>query len=183
MITTRITVKPHLREYVIAKFCNFDGHAPVHFPSHADIYHLVWDWLVRRPVNAQVDAGNLEIVLPRRDAGKHPMYYNYLSPAAQKAIERKIEQLMWAEFHEFVDARMQSRDVTCIEAISDFIGHYAINSLTEDAFRKNYYRWRLKIRSSKTARRSAENEKNLCRQTARFVPKSAAGAGFAVEYA
>jgi hypothetical protein len=86
MITTRITVKPHIVEYVRGKYAGGDGTKPVHFPSHLDIYLLIWDCLLKRPAGCGRDAGNLEIVLPARYGAKPPEYYNYLSQRAQKVI-------------------------------------------------------------------------------------------------
>ena len=75
MITTKIEVPPHLKEYLIGKFCNMQD-SPIRFPDNTDIYHFIYDLLERRPCNV-IDHGNLEIILPERSLGKNPKTYNY----------------------------------------------------------------------------------------------------------
>jgi hypothetical protein len=146
MVTTRISIKPHLKEYLIGKFSGFDVKKPVHFPRQTDIYLLIWDLMNKRPVNCPVDEGNLDIVLPERYGAKHPEYYNFLSRRSQKLIEQKIELMMWAEFREYMEIQKHEHGIPYIDSICQFISRYAIESLSEDAFKKNYYRWRNKVR-------------------------------------
>jgi len=151
MITAKINIKPHLHEYCIAKYAGYDPAVPIQFPPHTDLYVLIWDSLRKRPFDQPVDTGNMPIVLPKRREGKNPRDYNFIPRAGQRDIERKIEQIMWAEFHEYVESNKKFGS-TYIEAISAFIEDYRINSISEDAFKKHYYRWRLKFRPGKNAR-------------------------------
>ncbi|MDR1866126.1 MAG: hypothetical protein LBR08_11220 [Bacteroidales bacterium] len=146
MITTKITVKEHLKEYCIAKFSDFDEGSPVMFPRETDIYLLIWDRLRKRPVDCQIDRGNLEIALPNRREGKNPLYWNYLNRTAQKEVERKIERMMWAELRDAIDSARHRDGIPYIASISAWMDRYGISSISEDALRKNYYRWREKIR-------------------------------------
>ena len=41
MITTKIEVPPHLKEYLIGKFCNMQD-SPIRFPDNTDIYHFIY---------------------------------------------------------------------------------------------------------------------------------------------
>lgn len=59
---------------------------------------------------------------------------------------RKIETMMWAELHEYVDEQKHKYGVNFIISIHSFINKYDIQTLSEDAFLKNYYRWRVKVR-------------------------------------
>lgn len=144
-MTTKITVPSHLKEYIIGKFCNFQD-IPVRFPDSLDIYHIIYDLLEKRPANHPVDKGNLEIALPVRTAGKSPETYNFLGIRSQEIIIRKIETMMWAELHEYVDEQKHKYGVNFIMSIHSFINKYDIQTLSEDAFLKNYYRWRVKVR-------------------------------------
>lgn len=73
MITTKITVEPHLAQYCYAKYSSDpEGSMPVRFADHLDVYHLVYNLLEKRPVNCPRDNGNLEIVLPDRRQGDVP---------------------------------------------------------------------------------------------------------------
>ncbi len=68
-VTTKIQVKDYLKEYIIGKFNNcVDG--PVRFPDALDLYHVIWDLLEKRSVNA-IDTGNLEIILPKQIGRAH----------------------------------------------------------------------------------------------------------------
>ena len=144
MVTTKINIKPHLKEYLVGRWNNFDEKTPVHLPDQLDIYILIWDLLVKRPINCHIDSGNLEIVLPVRYGTKNPEYYNYLGIRSQKKIDKKIELMMWADFREFVESERQ-KGCSIIDAVSLFRSKYGIMSISEDALCKSYYRWRNRI--------------------------------------
>lgn len=146
MMTTKITVPTHIREYLIGKFCNFQD-IPVRFPDSLDIYHVIYDLLEKRPANQPVDRGNLEIFLPVRSTGKSPDIYNYLGVRSQVLIFRKLDIMLWAELHDFADEQKHRYGINFIISIHKFMNKYGISSLSEDAFLKNYYRWRTKVRS------------------------------------
>ncbi len=146
MITTKINIKPHLKEYIIGRYNNFDENSPVRFPDHTDIYMLIWDLLVKRPVNCFVDEGNLEIVLPERYGSKSPEYYNYLGTRSQKRIERKIQMMMWADFREFMEIERYRNGSGIVISVHIFMKKYGITSISEDALVKSYYRWRNRVR-------------------------------------
>ena len=56
MITTKITVEPHLAQYCYAKYSSDpEGSMPVRFADHLDVYHLVYNLLEKRPVNCPRD--------------------------------------------------------------------------------------------------------------------------------
>ncbi len=165
MITTRIEIKPHLAEYAYGKF-SMCQHEPVRFPSSLDIYHTIWDLLQKRPDNAGVDTGNLEIVLPvskkteERDGvykGKDPVSYNYLGERAAKIIQRKLEVMMFAELHDLLDENKHKFGIEYIETVYGFLNKYMINSISEDALIKNYYRWREVLRRKKLRRKYTKN--------------------------
>ncbi|MGL4853166.1 MAG: hypothetical protein ACRC3Z_11080 [Phocaeicola sp.] len=145
-MTTKIQVSPHLLEYITAKYCDFCENSVVRFPDSLDIYHVVYDLLEKRPANSPIDVGNLEIHIPCRSHGKKTHTYNYLSIRAQAIIQRKIEGMMWAELHDHVDTLKHRHGVEYITGIHLFMQKYDITTLSEDAFVKNYYRWRAKIR-------------------------------------
>jgi len=146
MVSTRINIKSHLCEYISGKYNNF-SEKQVHFPDNLDIYHLIFDLTEKRPAGVPVDSGNLEIVLPDRYGAKHPETYNYLGVRAQKIIERKLEVMFWSELREFIDFENHTKGTPYIESICLFMRKYGIESISEDALQKNYYRWRKKIRN------------------------------------
>ena len=145
MITTKIEVPTHLCEYIRGKYCNLTSD-PVRFPDNLNIYHVIFDLLQKRPSEAPVDRGNLEICLPERSIGKSPVTYNYLGLRSQVIISRKIELMMWAELHEYLDEQKHRYGIKYIDGVQFFMRRYGIDSLTEEAFLKHYQRWRAKVR-------------------------------------
>lgn len=141
MITTRIQVPEHLREYMSAK-CECDEGKAIRIPDKLDLYHYIYDLLEKRPADHPIDKGNLEIILPERSVGKRPESYNYLGIRSQRIIAKKIETMMWSEVHDLLDAMKHREGIEYKDAVHLFICKYRIESLTEDAFLKNYYRWR-----------------------------------------
>jgi hypothetical protein len=162
MITSKIHIKPHLAEYCYGKFslCTTD---PVRFPDNYDIYHTIWNLMTKRPVNCPADSGNLEIHLPNRRKqeedriGKDPVVYNYLGLRAAKIIERKVEVMMFSELHDKLDENKHFLGIDYIDTVYEFMKKYQVNSITEDALLKNYYRWREVVRRRKIRRNYKKN--------------------------
>lgn len=144
MITTRINIKTHLAEYMQAKYANADGH--IELPNGDDLYITLYNLTSRRPINAPIDTGNLSIVLPCRREGKHPEFWNYLSQRAARVIESKIELRFWADAHEYIDEQKHRYGIDYQTSIEVFMHRYQITGISEDAIRKNYYRWKSKVR-------------------------------------
>ena len=148
MIPVKITVEPHVAEYIIGKYYDPELGA-VHFPSTLDVYILIYDLLQKRPLNCRIDTGNLEFMLPDRRAGKDPATYNWLSQRSQKRLADKMALMMWAELHELMDENKHLRGVKFIDSAHEFLCKYSIESISEDGLLKNYQRWRDKLRRSK----------------------------------
>lgn len=160
IITTKIQVRSHICEFAIGKFgLNFCN--PITIPDRFDIYHTMWDLLSVRPADHQVDKGNLEIVIPIRKekiiegeklVGKDPQKFNYLSSRSADALDRRLETMMFAELHELLDENKHRNGIEYQETIHIFVNKYQINSISEDALIKNYYRWRRAIRRIRKTR-------------------------------
>lgn len=154
MMTTKIHIEEHICEYAKGKFSD-ECTNPIGIPSHYDLYYTLVDLLAPRPEGKFVDKGNLEIIIPEpreNDIRKNPLKFNYLSNKSTKIIERKIEVMMFAELHDFLDEKKHMEGLFYADSVHMFMTKYSINSLTEDAFLKNYYRYRRKIRRNKTVR-------------------------------
>ena len=143
MISTRITISPYLAEYMIGKFNNFVDE-PLKLDPHSDLYCLIWDLMRKRPANASpVDTGNLSFYLPDRRVGKSPEVYNYLCPDSVILIEQHIKKLFNLELHQLLlDNHSNFRPIQDIQVIHKFMCTYGIDSISEDALVKNFYRWR-----------------------------------------
>lgn len=155
MVTTRIEIKEHLAEYIYGKY-NYCMIGPVSFPSKEDIYHVIYDLLERRPAVCPPDNGNVELVIPERKLGKTPETYNYLGIRSCRIISQKIETSFWAELHDLLDENKHQYGIQYIETVAYFMRKYGIQSISEDALLKNYYRWRDKVRKKSRRRQYAK---------------------------
>lgn len=151
MVTTFITIKPHLAEYAKAVFA-VEGESYIQIPHSHDLYHVLANLMSKRPVNCPVSRGSLEIALPAQSRGKCPKFYNYISEYSQRIIEQKIECLFWAHAHEFVDNRHHQQGEQMKDAMYMFLQKYQIMSISVDAVVKNYYRWRYEVRRKRVKR-------------------------------
>lgn len=170
MITTEINITPFLAEYVLGKYNN-GALEPVTIPQNTDLYHVIWDLMAKRPAGASpVDRGNLSIILPDRRVGKDPQHYNYIAPAGAKIIENKIRSMFNAELHaSLLENDQNGHELDNIDVVHQFICMYCIESISEDALIKNYYRWRENMRKRKARRdykKRLKSEKNYSDQRA-----------------
>lgn len=111
--------------------------------------------MARRPANAPVDTGNLEIALPSRSVGKKPEYYNYLSPRAAMIIEKYIEELLFAEIHHRM-RQNKRKGINYLDTVYFFMSEYGITGISEDAFIKDYYRYRRNQYNRKKTEKTGE---------------------------
>jgi hypothetical protein len=154
--TANINIEPYLAEYARAKFSTHSSDGGIIIPCSSDLYHCIWEHMAIRKKN-QVDVnGNLLIHLPCRRAsdsyaGKNPAYYNYLSTSAASDIEKCLRLMFNFELHRLLleneEFGHQSKN---IDLIVEFRHTYSLDSISEDALLKNYYRYRNRIRSKKT---------------------------------
>ena len=141
MVTTRIYIKPHLKEYLSGKFNQHQDH-PVRFPDNMDIYHQIFNLTEKRPAKCPVDSGNLEIVLPERRSFKRAKTYNYLGARSQREIRRTINEMFWVDFRNYTEKHRYKNGSHYISIAIEFLRVYGISSISEDALIKHYYRWR-----------------------------------------
>lgn len=154
MITTSIYIEPYLAEYIRGKYNN-GCEGSLRIPDHTDLYHMVWALMSRRQKNqSPVDAGNLTFILPERRVGKDPKVYNFLSPASARMIEKEIRRMFNRELHTVMDENdLNGHDLNNLEVVLHFMHSYCIESVSEDALLKNFYRWRENMRKRKVRRK------------------------------
>jgi hypothetical protein len=143
MITAKIQITPYLAEFLVAKMNNFSWQ-PFAIPANTDLYHLVWELMARRPAGLSPnDRGNISIILPHRRLGKDPLYFNYLSPKSQLIINKHIKALFDLELHSALCRNIKNgRPLNDLDVVHQFMCNYAVESVSEDALIKNFYRWR-----------------------------------------
>ncbi len=174
MISTKISILPYLAEYMIGKFNNFVDE-PLKLDPHSDLYCLIWDLMRKRPINASpVDTGNLSFYLPDRRVGKSPEVYNYLCPDSVILIEQHIKNLFNLELHQLLlDNHSNCRPIQDIQVIHKFMCMYGIDSISEDALVKNFYRWREATVKREKRREYARTKKRAEKQTTKVSSLSA----------
>ena len=159
MITTKFQITPYLAEYLVAKMNNY-SFEPFSIPDDTDLYHLIWTLMSRRPAGqSPTDNGNVEIILPNRRMGKDPRYFNYIAPKSHHLIARNVKAMFDLELHDVMNKNLKNgRPLRDIDVVHQFLCDYGIESISEDALIKNYYRWRENFRK-KNARntRSVKN--------------------------
>ena len=141
MVTTKISIKRHLAEWLIAKY--FDqAKGCIVIPDRLDLYHSIWDLMEKRPENCSRDEGNIILGLPDRRIGKDPEFYNYLGKRSVEIIQKRIEIMFFAEFRAMMDENKQKLGWTYLHTTYQFINKYSIEGITPDALYKDFYRWR-----------------------------------------
>ena len=70
MITTTINITPYLAEYLRGKYAS-GSNDPVNIPDNSDLYHVIWNYMSRRPNNMPHSDGNIVLALPNRREGKN----------------------------------------------------------------------------------------------------------------
>lgn len=141
MITLRFNIRPYLAEYISVRY-SWPQRSSVKIPPNTDLYFLMIDLLSRRPPTAGRDVGNIEFQLPHRAYGKRMETYNYLSKRNQKKIDHAIYVMHWSEFHMFCEHQMHVKGESLLMSVLLFKSKYNIESLSQDAYIKNYQRWR-----------------------------------------
>lgn len=159
MVTTFITIKPHLAQYAKIVF-SVEGENYIQIPDKHDLYHVIANLMQKRPHNCPVLTGNVELALPARSRGKDAATYNYLSLRSSEIIDLKIENLFWAHVHEYVDDRVHKFGEQMNIAVFMFMQKYQITEISEDAIVKNYYRWRSSVRRKRVKRIYMMKENN-----------------------
>ena len=161
MITTSINIEPYLAEYLRGKYNNGSEEA-FRIPDNTDLYHTIWTLMAKRQKNqSPVDNGNLAFILPERRIGKDPKVYNFLSPNSVRLIEKEVRRMFNRELHAAMNENdMNGHLLKNLDVVHHFMCSYCIDSISEDALLKNFYRWRENIRKRKTRREYKKRLKN-----------------------
>lgn len=162
-----IRIEPYLAQYIKIKYTSDPVNGGVRIPPSTDLYHCVWENMSRSRADSFTPCdANLFISLPARrtlddQSWKDPAYFNHLSVAAARHIERCIRRLFRYELHRVLMENEESgRKVTTQQMVHDFIIRYRLQDLiTDDALIKNFQRFKQKIHR-KTPRKYEKTKKN-----------------------
>lgn len=161
MIPLPITIEPYLAEYFTAKYGNGESE-PVRISNKTDLYHVIWQVMEKRPADIPPTCrGNLVIMLPERRCGKDPLWYNHIGQRGIALIEKRIRMEFNNDFHEYMDRNQLSGNMSISDAIMMFITKYELKSISEEALKKNYYRWRMSVRPYNKRGYSKKKKKNF----------------------
>ena len=136
MVTTKVKIKPYLREFLVHVY----GEEPVRFPDNSDILVFIHELRVKQPRAIARVEGNMEIVIPFRKHGKDPRQYNYLTPRAQRIIQDKAYTLFTAVMNDYVARKVHVLGLEYRQAIEMFMEEHEIESITYDALKQKNYR-------------------------------------------
>lgn len=153
MITTSITVAPHLAQYAYAIY-SVPGENYIKLPYTEHLYHIVVDAMQSRPRNYTPPTnGNLTIALPYPCENKNPHVHNHISQRSVKLIEKKLNALFRAQLYDFVEEyryKIKKENIGSVFYIRDcvylFMQNFSITEITEDALVKSYQRWKDAVR-------------------------------------
>ena len=107
----------------------------------------------RRPSGAIQKPGNLTLALPHRREGKDPETYNYLSDRALRCVDKAVRREFNQELHALLlDNDQRGHLFDNIDIVLQFINMYGLESISEEALLKNFYRWRENLRKRKARR-------------------------------
>lgn len=145
MVITSIEIKDHLVEYLIHKYAvnNIDC---VSIPDSEDIYFVLNKLRIKKPKECLVNRGNFKFTVPSPRDSRDPEIYNYYSQDAIATIQSRINRTFKAEFHDFMDYRVDECGDTIIEATILFVNMNQITKIEPESLAKDYYRWRNKHR-------------------------------------
>lgn len=136
-ITTRIKLKPYLREFLIAKF----GEEPIRFPENSDLLVFVHEFRTKPPkITVHNSEENTEIVIPYQKQGRDPRTYNYLGKRAQMEFQKKVHTLFCATLNDYVAHKVHVLGLEWQAAIELFTETFQIESITIDGLKQKNYR-------------------------------------------
>lgn len=141
MFTIRFSIRPYLAEYCSLKY-SWPQRSACKIPPSSELHVLFLELLSKRPLTAGRETGNIEFILPNHPSGKRTVTYNYLSQRSQRRIEQYLYVMFWAEFHRFTEYQLHVKGESLLMSVLLFKSKYNIESLSQDAFIKNYQRWR-----------------------------------------
>lgn len=149
--TISINLKPHLREYITMKYSMPIRVDIVELPPSSELYCLLLDKLQRmpKPHSYYMNQGNTTFRLPNRNSGKRLAVYRWLSDESIASIQNWIEVMMWSDFHQFIEQQLHILHQPLNLSIQRWMAMYGITQLSEDAYKKNYQRWRKRGRVNK----------------------------------
>ena len=136
-VTTKIKLKPYLREFLIAKF----GEEPIRFPENSDLLALIHVLRIKPPKRDVVqDDVNTEIVIPYQRLGRDPRTYNYLGKRAQMEFQKRVHTLFCITLNDYVAHKVHVEQFEWQAAIELFAEEYHIESITTDGLKQKNYR-------------------------------------------
>lgn len=133
-------MEPHLKAFLVSVY---KQEPPIFFPKKDKLSDLLQLLLAKPPKDAKYCQGgedHLEVIIPYFE-NLNIMSYHYLSVHNQHVFARRIKQIFWVTFEEFMDECFR-HDIRRNDAIYLFIEKYnlPVDSRIEEMLRKELYR-------------------------------------------
>lgn len=133
-------MEPYLKAFLLS--C-YNQEPPIFLPKRDKLNDMLQLLLAKPPKDhkpAPPDPDQLEVVIPYFE-NLNIMSYHYLSPANQQRFARRVKQIFWVTFEDFMDECFR-HDMRRNDAIYLFIEKYnlPVDSRIEDMLRKEIYR-------------------------------------------
>jgi hypothetical protein len=145
-ITVAIKVKPYLKDYIIAIY----GAEPVKITESNKLAPLFIKRLCKVPENYKPIKDYSDYILFELpfNGDKNIRYNNYIPDAKQKYVAEFFESECKSQFRMFMNENQDKFSGVLKDVIFEFMRIYDINSGedTYETFKKDYYRFRIKIK-------------------------------------
>lgn len=152
MVVVSIYIQPYLVEYMRYKYPPSEKSDFIQISDKDDLYFVLNNLRMEKPKDALVNRGNFKFAVPSPRNSRNPEIYNHYSQKAIKSIESRINRMFRAEFHDFMDHRVDECGDSINEANILFCKIYKITEIDPESLKKDYYRWRKKHRANRKIR-------------------------------
>lgn len=143
-ITVLCQMKPHLRNYLDAKYGNgIESGLPIVISQRNFLGKIVVSLLSKTPKHPIYpdNQDSIAFQLPFMQ-GFNIKTYNYLSSNSQRIIARRVHELFHMELHAFISKGTRSKKLTQQNLIYFFMEKYELEEhITFDALKRSYYRF------------------------------------------
>lgn len=139
IITTRIKLKPYLREFLIHLYDD----EPIRFPQDSDLLVFLHTFRTKPPrikTHSLEEETNTEIVIPFQKNGRDPRTYNHLGKRAQIELQRKVHTLFCATLNDYVARKVHVEFLSWQAAIELFAEEFEITEISLDGLKQKNYR-------------------------------------------
>lgn len=137
-VTTKIKLKPYLREFLIHLY----GPEPIDLPQDSDLLVFLHAYRIKPPGIPVLDTSiaNTELIVPFQKGGRDPRTYSYLGKRAQIEFQRKVHTLFCATLNDYVANKVHVEFLPWQAAIELFAEEFELTEISLDGLKQKNYR-------------------------------------------